>query len=168
MNSLDMYFSEMVKYSRTKSSEESKLAREIQRGNKKALKKLIEANLRLVIKIAKKYQNGSLPLCDIIGEGNIGLIKAAEKFRHEKGTRFSTYARYWIEYEIRMAIKENRIVHIPANQYQKLSKLKRTYHDLSNSLNREPTLFELEEETKLETKEIATLFPYLKKEIPLD
>src|SRR3989338_5284825 len=101
MNSLDMYFSEMVKYPRTKSSEESKLAREIQRGNKKALKKLIEANLRLVIKIAKK-------------------------FLHEKGTRFSTYARYWIEYEIRMAIKENRIVHIPANQYQKLSKLKRT------------------------------------------
>ena len=120
--------------------EEIDLGRRIREGDKTARSKLIEKNLRLVIPIAKKYRGRGLPFGDLIQEGNIGLMRAADKFDPERGFRFSTYATWWIRQAIQRAVADKgRTIRVPVHMGEKIRKMARTYNELSAQLQREPT-----------------------------
>jgi RNA polymerase primary sigma factor len=127
--------------------EEIDLGRRTRRGDETARSELIERNLRLVIPMAKKYRGKGLPLGDLIQEGNIGLMRAADKFDPEKGFRFSTYATWWIRQAIQRAIADKgRTIRVPVHMGEKIRKMARTYNELSTELEREPTDEEVAEE----------------------
>jgi RNA polymerase primary sigma factor len=120
--------------------EEIDLGRRARGGDDTARSKLIEKNLRLVIPVAKKYRGMGLPFGDLIQEGNIGLMRAADKFDPEKGFRFSTYATWWIRQAIQRAVADKgRTIRVPVHMGQKIRKMARTYNELSAELEREPT-----------------------------
>jgi RNA polymerase primary sigma factor len=120
--------------------EEIDLGRKTRRGDETARSELIEKNLRLVIPIAKKYRGKGLPFGDLIQEGNIGLMRAADKFDPEKGFRFSTYATWWIRQAVQRAIADKgRTIRVPVHMGEKIRKMARTYNELSVQLEREPT-----------------------------
>jgi RNA polymerase primary sigma factor len=120
--------------------EEIDLGRRTGEGDKAARSKLVEKNLRLVIPIAKKYRGMGLPFGDLIQEGNIGLMRAADKFDPEKGFRFSTYATWWIRQAVQRAVADKgRTIRVPVHMGEKIRKMARTYNELSAQLQREPT-----------------------------
>jgi RNA polymerase primary sigma factor len=120
--------------------EEKDLGRRTGEGDKAARSKLVEKNLRLVIPIAKKYRGMGLPFGDLIQEGNIGLMRAADKFDPEKGFRFSTYATWWIRQAVQRAVADKgRTIRVPVHMGEKIRKMARTYNELSAQLQREPT-----------------------------
>jgi RNA polymerase primary sigma factor len=120
--------------------EEIDLGRRTRRGDETARSELVEKNLRLVIPIAKKYRGKGLPFGDLIQEGNMGLMRAADKFDPEKGFRFSTYATWWIRQAIQRAIADKgRTIRVPVHMGEKIRKMARTYNELSIQLEREPT-----------------------------
>ncbi len=120
--------------------EELGLGRRIREGDETARSKLIEKNLRLVIPVAKKYRGRGLPFGDLIQEGNIGLMRAADKFDPEKGFRFSTYATWWIRQAVQRAVADKgRTIRVPVHMGEKMRKMARTYNELSTKLEREPT-----------------------------
>jgi RNA polymerase primary sigma factor len=120
--------------------EEIELGRRAREGDETARSKLIEKNLRLVIPVAKKYRGMGLPFGDLIQEGNIGLMRAADKFDPEKGFRFSTYATWWIRHAIQRAVADKgRTIRVPTHMGEKIRKMARTYNGLSTELEREPT-----------------------------
>lgn len=143
-DSVRLYLREIGRVKMIKPDEEIELARRIAKGDKDAKKKLIQANLRLVISIAKKYVNRGLPFQDLIQEGNLGLIRAAEKFDHTKGFKFSTYATWWIRQAISRGLADkSRTIRVPVHMVESINKLKKTSAKLAQELGRKPTELEL-------------------------
>jgi RNA polymerase primary sigma factor len=168
-DSVKVYFSGIKKFALLTSSEEKYLARRIARGDTDSRKKMIEANLRLVVNIAKRYLNRGLPLQDLIEEGNIGLIKSVERFKATKGCKFSTYATYWIKQAIERAIaNQSSIVRLPIHVTADISRITRANRDLTRTLKREPTLVELSEKTGLTGRYVKKLNTISKKSYSLE
>ncbi len=142
--SLDKYLQEIGKYELITVEEEVELAQRIKKGDKKAIEELTRANLRFVVSVAKQYQNQGLSLPDLINEGNLGLIKAAEKFDETRGFKFISYAVWWIRQSIMQAINEqSRIVRLPLNQVSSLSKYKKAVSKFEQENERKPSPDEL-------------------------
>jgi RNA polymerase primary sigma factor len=152
--SLDKYLQDIGKEELITADEEVKLAQRIREGDQKALEKLCKANLRFVVSVAKQYQNQGLSLPDLINEGNLGLIKAAQKFDETRGFKFISYAVWWIRQSILQALAEqSRIVRLPLNQVGSLNKIKKAASRLEQSLERAPSAEEIAESLDLpETK----------------
>ena len=153
--SLDKYLQEIGKYELISVDEEVELARRIKQGDKEAIEKLTRANLRFVVSVAKQYQNQGLSLSDLINEGNLGLIKAAEKFDETRGFKFISYAVWWIRQSIMQAINEqSRIVRLPLNQVSNITKYKKVIADFEQKFHRKPTDEELAEILDLTNEKI--------------
>src|SRR6202162_3858721 len=145
--SLEKYLQEIGKVELITPEEEVKLAIRIKQGDQKALDKLTKANLRFVVSVAKQYQNQGLTLPDLINEGNLGLIKAAQRFDETRGFKFISYAVWWIRQSILQAIAEqSRIVRLPLNQVGALNKIGEAFSTLEQEFEREPSASELAEE----------------------
>lgn len=141
---LDKYLSEIAKEPLLTVDEEVELAQRIHSGDKEALDKLVRSNLRFVVSVAKQYQNGELTLSDLVNEGNVGLIKAAEKFDETRGFKFISYAVWWIRQSIMQALAEqSRLVRLPLNQVGLLNKINKTIADFVQEHERQPSIHEL-------------------------
>ena len=142
--SLDKYLQEIVREKLITADEEVELARRIKQGDRRALEKLTRANLRFVVSVAKQYQHQGMSLPDLINEGNIGLIKAAEQFDETRGFKFISYAVWWIRQSILQALAEqSRIVHLPLNQVGLLNKIGKAYSKFEQENERKPSPLEL-------------------------
>ncbi len=141
---LEKYFNEVSKEDLLTPEQEVDLARRIRTGDKQAHEKLVKANLRFVVSVAKQYQHSKVPLNDLINEGNIGLVKAAQKFDETKGFKFISYAVWWIRQSIMQALADNsRFIRIPVNKVGALSKIKEAVSIMEQAFEREPTPEEL-------------------------
>ena len=151
--SLELYLHDIGKSSLISVDEEIILARRMKEGDRKAFEKLIKSNLRFVVSVAKQYQNQGLTLPDLINEGNLGLIKAAERFDETRGFKFISYAVWWIRQSILQAIAEqSRIVRLPLNKIGSISKIHKAFTKLEQDYQREPMPEEIAELLKLQTK----------------
>lgn len=152
----ELYFNEIGKADLVNADEEFILARKIKQGDMAALDKLIQANLRFVISVAKKYQHQGLPLGDLISEGNIGLVKAAKRFDETRGFKFISFAVWWIRQSILSALAEHtRMMHLPRNHTNLLTKINNRSAELENQLERQPTDEELAELLEVTPEKIA-------------
>lgn len=143
-DSVRLYLREIGRIQLLKPDEEIELARKILQGDMMAKRKLVQANLRLVVSIAKKYIGRGLSFLDLIQEGNLGLIRASEKFDHERGYKFSTYATWWIRQAITRALADkSRTIRVPVHMVETINKLKKVTRQLAQDLNRKPTEHEL-------------------------
>ena len=157
-DSVRMYLKEIGKIPLLNAEQERALAQKMQAGDKDAKDTLVESNLRLVVSIAKKYMNRGLSLLDLIQEGNIGLIKAVDKFDYEKGFKFSTYATWWIRQAITRAIADQaRTIRIPVHMVETINKLTRVQRQLIQDLGREPTIDELAEKMNMPVDKIRDI-----------
>ncbi len=144
--SLDKYMNDIGKIHLLHPEEEEELARRIRKGERKALEHLVNANLRFVVSVAKQYQNQGLTLSDLISEGNLGLIKAAELFDETRGFKFISYAVWWIRQSILQALAEqSRIVKLPLNKLGTINKINKAFVQLEQDFQREPTTGEIAE-----------------------
>ena len=154
-DSVRLYLREIGKIPLLSAEEEMDLARRIVEGDKKAKDKMAEANMRLVVSIAKRYSGRGLDFLDLIQEGNTGLLRAVEKFDPDKGFKFSTYATWWIRQSIKRAIADQaRPIRIPVHMVETINKLLRTQRRMTQELNREPTIEELSKELDMEPEKI--------------
>jgi len=154
--SLDKYLQEIGKEELTTVEEEVELAQRIKKGDQTALEKLTRANLRFVVSVAKQYQNQGLSLPDLINEGNLGLIKAAEKFDETRGFKFISYAVWWIRQSILQALAEqSRIVRLPLNQVGSLNKINKAYSKFEQENERKPSPEELADSLELPADKVA-------------
>lgn len=154
--SLDKYLHEISKVELLSPDHEVELAKRIKKGDRQALETLIKGNLRFVVSVAKQYQNQGLSLPDLINEGNMGLIKAAERFDETRGFKFISYAVWWIRQSILQALAEQaRIVRVPLNKIGSINKINKTFSQLEQEFQREPTQEELAEilETRIDLVE---------------
>ncbi len=157
-SSLRVYLREIAKTDLLTPEEEVKLAARIKRGDKKARAHMIKANLRLVVKIAQDYSGYGLPLADLISEGNIGLMKAVERFDPEKGGKLSTYGSWWIKQSIKRALaNQSKTIRLPVHMVDKISKMRRISMLLTESMGREPSDEELAEELGIPRRKLALL-----------
>ena len=146
VESIGLYFKDVSKSKILSKEEEAELYSEIKKGNKKAIEKLITANLRFVISVAKKYQGNGLSLVDLIQEGNVGLIKAAELFDPDRGIKFISYAVWWIRQSIMKALSDqSRTIRLPLNQISCLSKVNKISEKFEQAHDRKPSVNELED-----------------------
>ena len=153
--SLEKYLAEISKEEMVSLEEEVELAQRIKKGDKKALERLTRGNLRFVVSVAKQYQNQGLSLADLINEGNLGLLKAAERFDETRGFKFISYAVWWIRQSIMQAISEqSRIVRLPQNQVGSMSKINRVLSKFEQENERRPSIEELSEHTDLPEEKI--------------
>src|SRR4028118_626330 len=154
--SLEKYLQEISRVELITPEEEVKLAVLIRQGDQKALDRLTKANLRFVVSVAKQYQNQGLTLPDLINEGNLGLIKAAQRFDETRGFKFISYAVWWIRQSILQALAEqSRIVRLPLNRVGSLNKISKTFSELEQKYEREPSPDELAEVLEVSTSEIV-------------
>ena len=154
-DSVRLYLREIGKIPLLSAEEEMDLARRIVEGDKKAKDKMAEANMRLVVSIAKRYSGRGLDFLDLIQEGNTGRLRAVEKFDPDKGFKFSTYATWWIRQAITRAIADQaRTIRIPVHMVETINKLLRTQRRMTQELNREPTIEELSKELDMEPEKI--------------
>lgn len=143
-DSVQLYLRSIGRIKLLSATEEIELARRIGKGDEIAKKRLVQANLRLVVSVAKKYQNRGLPFLDLIQEGNLGLIRAAEKFDPERGYKFSTYATWWIRQGITRALADkSRTIRVPVHMVETINSLRKVTRKLSQELARRPTMEEL-------------------------
>jgi RNA polymerase primary sigma factor len=157
-DSLNMYLKEIRQFPLLSVEEERELIDRIGRGDMSARDKLVESNLRLVVSIAKKYQNNGLTLMDLIQEANIGLLIAVEKFEPERGYRFSTYASWWIKQTISRALdNKSKLIRLPAYVVEGVNKMKNVERALTITLGREPTLEEVAKEMGLDEAKVKKL-----------
>ncbi|MDO5343481.1 MAG: RNA polymerase sigma factor RpoD [Candidatus Saccharibacteria bacterium] len=154
-DSVRLYLREIGKIPLLSAEEEMELAQRIVQGDKKAKDKMAEANMRLVVSIAKRYSGRGLDFLDLIQEGNTGLLRAVEKFDPDKGFKFSTYATWWIRQAITRAIADQaRTIRIPVHMVETINKLLRTQRRMTQELNREPTIEELAKELEMEPEKV--------------
>ena len=154
--SLEKYLSEIAKEEMITVEEEVQLAQRIKKGDQKALERLVKANLRFVVSVAKQYQHQGLSLPDLINEGNVGLIKAAQKFDETKGFKFISYAVWWIRQSILQALAEqSRIVRLPLNQVGSLNKINKAFSKFEQEHERKPSPDELAESLDLPADKVA-------------
>jgi RNA polymerase primary sigma factor len=155
--SLEKYLQEIGKVELISPEEEVKLAIRIKQGDQRALDKLTKANLRFVVSVAKQYQNQGLTLPDLINEGNLGLIKAAQRFDETRGFKFISYAVWWIRQSILQALAEqSRIVRLPLNKVGLTNRIQKAYSQLEQEFEREPSAEELAEMLELEIDEVSS------------
>ena len=168
-SSLDIYLKQISEISLISVEEEIELAKKISKGDDEARKKMITANLRLVVKIAQDYSNIGLSLLDLINEGNIGLMKAVERFDPSKGGKLSTYASWWIKQSIKRALaNQSKTIRLPVHMVDRVTQIRRTTQQLSEKLGREPSDEELAEEMKIPVSRITHLKSVSKKPASLD
>src|SRR5215217_1303301 len=152
------YFARIDKGNLLTHREEIDLSKRAKAGDDRARKKLVEKNLRLVVSVAKKYRGYGLPFEDLIQEGNVGLMKAVEKFDADRGFRFATYATWWIRQAVGRAVADkSRTIRVPVYKTQKIRKMSRTYNELSAEMGREPTDREVAEQLKWRLDEVHTV-----------
>ncbi len=157
-SSLRVYLREISRTDLLTREEEVALAARIKKGDKKARAHMIKANLRLVVKIAQDYSGYGLPLADLISEGNIGLMKAVERFDPEKGGKLSTYAAWWIKQSIKRALaNQSKTIRLPVHMVDKIAKMRRITMILAEAMGREPTEYELADEIGIPRRKLALL-----------
>lgn len=167
--SLDKYLQEIGKVDLITSDVEVELAKRIREGDQIALEKLTKANLRFVVSVAKQYQNNGLTLGDLINEGNLGLIKAAKRFDETRGFKFISYAVWWIRQSIMQALAEqSRIVRLPLNRVGSLNKISKTFSELEQKFQREPSSEELAEVLEITTEEVADTMKISGRHVSMD
>ena len=167
--SLDKYLQEIGKEELISVEEEVELAQRIKKGDKEALEKLTKANLRFVVSVAKQYQNQGLSLPDLINEGNLGLIKAAEKFDETRGFKFISYAVWWIRQSILQALAEqSRIVRLPLNQVGSLNKINKAFARFEQEHERTPSAEELANELELPKEKVTDTLRVAGRHISVD
>jgi RNA polymerase primary sigma factor len=168
-DSVKQYLKEIGMYPLLTAEQELRLAERVARGDQQARQKLIEANLRLVVSIAKRYSNQGLPLLDLIQEGNIGLMRATQKFDYKRGFRFSTYATWWIRQAISRAIAEHsRSIHIPVHVVELIYKIKRVARRLYQEQGIEPLPEQIADELGLPRERVVELLNVSEQPISLD
>lgn len=167
--SLEKYLQEIGKVDLLTPEEEVELAKQIKEGNQEALERLTKANLRFVVSVAKQYQNQGLSLSDLINEGNLGLIKAAQRFDETRGFKFISYAVWWIRQSILQALAEqSRIVRLPLNKVGSLNKINRAFSELEQEFEREPSSEELAELLDIPTEEVETTLGVAARHVSMD
>ncbi len=169
LGSLDKYLADIAREEMVTPEEEVMLAQRIKAGDDIALERLVKANLRFVVSVAKQYQNQGLSLPDLINEGNVGLIKAAQRFDETKGFKFISYAVWWIRQSILQAVAEqSRLVRLPLNQVGALSKIKKTSTRLEQLYHRQPTVKEIAEELDMPEHKVVSAFRMNAREVSMD
>lgn len=167
--SLEKYLQEIGKVDLITPEEEVQLAIRIKQGDQRALEKLTKANLRFVVSVAKQYQNQGLSLSDLINEGNLGLIKAAQRFDETRGFKFISYAVWWIRQSILQALAEqSRIVRLPLNKVGLSNKISKAYSQLEQEYEREPSTEELAELLDIGTEEVETTLGVAARHVSVD
>ena len=166
---LEKYLSEIDKYKLIDKEMEKRLARKVKKGNKAALQKLVRSNLRFVVSVAKKYQNRGLTLIDLISEGNMGLIRAAQKFDEEKDIRFISYAVWWIRQAILQALAEqSRVFRVPLSRAGSLYKIGKKADIMTQEMMRAPTMEELSEGLDMSLNEVEETLSITQKPLSLE
>ena len=167
--SIEKYLEEIGGYSPLAPEQEVELAREIHKNNSRALDQLVKANLRFVISVAKEYQGQGLPLQDLISEGNLGLIKAAQRFDETRGFKFISYAVWWIRQSILQALAEqSRVVRLPLNRVGAINKVGRALEQLEKKFGREPNMEEVAEKMELTAYDVADVLKTSARHLSLD